>query len=219
MSVLDGAVLDKPVQFKSVTINKTTGRLGFSVDRENMQLDQAADCFCNRRLLGKVVLGRVGDAEGQTTMVDDAQHEVAGAFDVKGFRTTSEALSSGLTFSLADIAIDVLSLFSNRPGRLVVDEVADIPEEKDDEAADDDRSLFVEGPWADVNLDTLFDPKKKIRKAFAKAEINTVGEYTKWCNDKGEFWAKDLAGIGPAARQEIEDVFIKFWADNPQAKQ
>lgn len=213
------AVLDKPVSFGGVSIGKSTGRIGVSIDREWLELDQASDLFCNHRLNGKVVLGRVGDQSGQTTLVDDLDHEVAGAFDVKGFRVTEDTLACGLTFSLADVDIAELAKFSKGVGRLVVYEIGEIPADAPDEHLDDDdRGLLkASGPWAEVNLDTLFDPKKSIRKALHKAGLDTVGQYADYVADKGDFWAKDLAGVGPKARQEIEDTMEKFWTANPQS--
>jgi hypothetical protein len=203
-----------------VSIGKNTGRIGVTIDKEWIELDQADEMFCNRRLTGKVVLGRVGDAANQQTLCDDLDCQVAGAFDVKGFRVTESAVSLGMTFALAEVDIAELAKFSKGVGRLVVLEVGEIPDDAPDEFDDEaDGSLAIEGPWVNVNLDELFDPKKSIRKAFAKAGINTVGEYTEWCKKKGDFWAKDLAGVGPKAQQEIEDTFVKFWKDNPNAKE
>lgn len=212
------AVIDKPVSFGGVSIGKNTGRIGVTLDREWLELEQASDLFCNRRLNGKVVLGRAGDAANQTTLVDDLDHEVVGAFDVKGFRVTTDVLAAGLTFSLADVDIAELAKFSKGVGRLVVYEIGEIPADAVDEGLDDDEApmLKADGPWAKVLLSTLFDPKKAIHKALKKAGLDTVGDFAEYQAKKGDFWAKDLAGIGPKARQDMEDTFEKFWLANPQ---
>lgn len=212
------AVIDKPVSFGGVSIGKNTGRIGVTLDREWMELEQASDLFCNRRLNGKVVLGRAGDQANQAKLIDDLDHEVSGAFDVKGFRVTLDVLAAGLTFSLVDVDIAELAKFSKGVGRLVVYEIGEIPADAVDEGLDDDLPMLkADGPWAAVLLSTLFDPKKAICKALKKAGLETVGDFADFQAKKGDFWAKDLAGIGPKARQEIEDVFEKFWLANPQS--
>jgi hypothetical protein len=215
------AVLDKPVGFGGVSIGKNTGRISVSIDRSYVALDEAADLFSNRRLTGKVVLGRTGDATNQTKMVDDLDHEVSGAFDVKGFRVTEETISLGMTFALAEINIAELAKFSKGVGRLVAFDIGEIPPKPKAEKASNPNevpgALKADGPWAKVSLDDLFDPKKSTRKTLAKANLNTVGELSDYQAKKGDFWAKDLDGCGPKMRQEIEDRLIKFWADNPDA--
>lgn len=208
------AVLDKPVSFGGVSIGKSTGRIGVSLGREWCGLEDAAEFFCHRRLVGKVVLGHAGDAAGQESFLADGDHEVAGAFDVKGFRVTAETLSTGLTFSLADVDIAELAKFSKGVGRLVVAEIGEIPDDAPSEEFDEDERpiLKAEGPWADVKLDTLFEGA--LLKALARADIKTVGQLAEKTGN--EWWAKDIPGIGPAKRQIIEDVMEKFWKSNPQ---
>lgn len=209
------AVVDKPVDFGGVSIGKTTGRIGVSFGREWLELGEAAEFFCNRRLSGKVVLGRADDAAGQTTLVDDLDCQVAGAFDVKGFRVTEEVISAGLTFSLAEVDIAELAKFSKGVGRLVIFEVGEIPDDAAEEDFVDDDDLPIlkaEGEWAEVKLDTLFDGA--LLKSLNKAGIKTVGDLAERTGN--EWWAKDIPGIGPAKRQQIEDVMEKFWAANPQ---
>lgn len=204
------AVIDKPVDFGGVSIGKTTGRIGISMDRSYMTPNEASDFFCNRRLTGKVVLGRKGDAANQATLVDDLDHEVSGAFDVKGFRTTEECIGTGLTFSLAEVDIAELAKFSKGVGRLVVFEIGEIPHDAPEEEFDEDERpiLKAEGEWEAVKLETLFEGR--ILKALKGAKLKTVGDLAKATGN--EWWAKDIKGIGDAARQQIEDTMEKFWA-------
>ena len=210
------AVLDKPVAFGGVSIGKSTGRIGISIDRSWIGLEEAADMFCDRRLIGKVVLGGADDASGQQTIVDDLNIEVAGAFDVKGFRCTLETLSAGLTFSLADVSIADLAKFSKGLGRLVVIERGEIPDDAPSDEFDEDKPILkATGEWTLVKLNTLpFKPR--VLKALEKASITTMGELADFTALKGEWWWKDIAGVGEAAAQEIEDITAKFWAANPQ---
>lgn len=210
------AVLDKPVSFGGVSIGKATGRIGISLDRAWIELEEAAEMFCNRRLIGKVVLGGADDASGQQKLVDDLEVEVSGAFDCKGFRVTEEILSTGLTFSLSEVSIADLAKFSKGVGRLVVMETGEIPDDAPSEEFDDEKPILkATGEWTLVKLDTLpFKPR--VLKAMAKAEITTMGELADFTALKGQWWWKDIPGVGEAAAQEIEDITARFWAANPQ---
>jgi hypothetical protein len=204
------AVMDKPVDFGGVSIGKTTGRIGISVDRSYLGLDDAADMFCGRRLTGKVVLGRAGDAANQTTLVDDLDAEVGGAFDCKGFRVTEGSIAAGLTFALAEVDIAELAKFSKGF------ELGEIPADAPDEDFEDERPILkAEGEWTEVKLDTLpFKPR--VLKALIKAELTTMGKLADFTALKGEWWWRDIPGIGATAAEEIEEITAKFWAANPQ---
>lgn len=208
--------LDIPVAFQSVSLGKSTARLGVKCYRENLTLEKAAEAFSNRRLVGKVILGHDGDAPGQGSMWEDAEHQVKGVFDVKGFRTTDEVYSTGLSFSLQDIDVEELAKLSKGSGRLVVDEMTDIPaKEKADTAADDRTTpgtLKAEGPWREVPLTDLFDPTQATWKSLAKAEITTVGELADYTASNKQL--VDIEGIGPGKAQAIEDTLLEFWRDN-----
>lgn len=208
------AVLDKPVAFGGVSLGKGTGRISIKIDRGYIGLEEAEEMFCQRRLTGKVVLGHAGDAAGQTTIADDIDHEVLGAFDAKGYRTNGEVISTSLTFSLKEVDVNELSLFSKGVGRLVIVESGEIPVEPKEKPADAPIAK-AEGEWTLVKLDTLpFKPR--ILKALEKASITSMGELADFTALKGEWWWKDIPGVGEAAAQEIEDITAKFWAANPQ---
>ena len=50
----NGLTLDVPVKFKQVGIGENTARIGFSVQREVLDIDRADEVFCDRRLNGAV---------------------------------------------------------------------------------------------------------------------------------------------------------------------
>lgn len=211
------AVLDKPVAFGGVSIGKSTGRIGIGIDRGWIELEEAADMFCNRRLIGKVVLGGADDASGQQKLVDDLEVEVNGAFDCKGFRVTEDSLSTGLTFSLKEVSIADLAKFSKGVGRLVVMETGEIPDDAPSEEFDGEMPILkATGEWTLVRLDTM-PLKPGIIKCLQKAGITTVGELADFTALHGEWWSKDVPGVGDAARQQVEDTLEKFWAANPEA--
>jgi len=41
--------------------------------------------------------------------------------------------------------------------------------------------------------------------------IVTVGDLAEWQREKGQFWAKDIPGIGDVAHEEIEDALTAFY--------
>ena len=121
--------VEMPVGFGGVSIGKSTARLSIGVDRSNLSLETADELFCNRRLTCRITLDRKGEGDGQKAMFDDANHRIDAIADSKGFRTTTEAFSAGLTFSLNDIDIAELAKFSKGNGKLVISEIGEIPEE------------------------------------------------------------------------------------------
>lgn len=209
------SVFSGGVTFGGVSIGEATARLGIVIDRGVIPLNQADELFCERRLTGKVVLGRLDEANGQKKLIDDVDHQVQATFDVKGFRCSTDYISTGLTFSLKEIDIAELAKFSKGQGRLVIKEVAEIPEEEKAERRDEHipGTLRAEGPWRDVSLDTLFDPAKALRKALAAADINTIGELADY--SASEKRLTDINGIGESKATEIEDQMVDFFADNP----
>lgn len=206
------------VSFGGVSIGETTARLGIHIDRGVIELNKADELFCNRRLTGKVVLGQFDESSGQRKLIDDVDHQVSGSFDVKGFRASTDSIAAGLTFSLKEIDIAELARFSKGQGRLVIDEVGDIPEEEKPSRLAPDHvpgSLKADGPWRNEPLDNLFDPSKATRKALAAAGIDTVGQLADYTASERRL--TDIDGIGPGKEQEIEDRMMCFWADNEDA--
>ena len=70
--------------------------------------------------------------------------------------------------------------------------------------------------WQRYDVGEL-DLSNKINTALVEntPPLNTLGELAEWMRQKGDFWAKDIAGIGDAARKQIEDAFEQFWVDHP----
>ncbi len=206
-------VINVPVNYGGVSIGESTARLGINIDRENLGIDRADDAFCNRRLLGCVVLGHAEEDAAQLKLIDGTDHIVRGSFDVKGFRVATDKIGTGLTFSLNDIDVGELAKFSKGSGRLLINEVADIP---DDDKADSGHvpgTLRTEGPWRDVLLDTLFTPGQVIRKSLAAAGLETVGDMSDYSESGKQL--TDIPGLGPNKAEVVEERLIEFYADNP----
>lgn len=211
----NGTVLDIPVEFGGVSIGEATARLGIRANRSVLNLAAADEVFCGHRLTGRVVLGGSDDQPGQGRIVDDLDHQVDGTFDCKRIGVTQEQISTGLTFSLADVDVRELAKFSKGTGRLIVEGVGELPEEADDDAVQTDApgTLKAEGPWRDVLLDTLFHGA--LLKSLNKAGLVTVGNLADF--SASEQRLTDLEGIGPGKAAQIEDRMLQFWEQNPDA--
>jgi|GEM_PF-6663850 len=67
--------------------------------------------------------------------------------------------------------------------------------------------------WRDTKLSDI-GIKPGILKALAEHEpmIETLGALVDWQGAKGDFWAKDIKGIGEKAQEEIAEACDRFWA-------
>ena len=206
--------LDLMVEFGGVSIGQETARLGLKVSRDNIELEDADHAFCGRRLTGKIVLGK--DDPDQTTMFESSQKMVEAVFDVKRYGVSSEWVSTGLTFNLKDVDIETLSKFSKGTGRLVVNDIGEIPADVVDEHDEETRlvpgTLKSEGPWKSVSLDGIFEGSiLKSLKAEGLATVGDLSDYT--ASDKR---LTDIKGIGQGKADLIDDRMMQFWSDNPQ---
>lgn len=212
-----GKALDIPVSFGGVSIGDATARLGIKIDRSVCNITTADDTFCGHRLSGRVVLGGGDDSPGQGKLVDDLDHVVDGVFDVKRFGANAKEISTGLTFSLADVDVRELAKFSKGSGRLIINVVAELPEDTGgDEEADDDETpdtLKAEGPWRNVPLDTMFHGA--LLRSLKQAGLATVGKLADYTATNQRL--TDIDGIGEGKATQIEEAMMRFWEANPDA--
>ena len=89
-------------------------------------------------------------------------------------------------------------------------------------AADDtDAPTEPESPWRDMQLVGLTCPALKPATLKALLEnsppLTTMGKLADWQGIKGDFWAKDIPGIGDKGQAEIEDFQMAHipMADEP----
>jgi hypothetical protein len=213
------SVLDLPVEFGGVSIGDSTARLGVRFDRTVLDLIKADEVFCGHRLTGSVILGGKDDQSGQTKFVEDLSHQVAGTFDVKRIGVNQTEIVTGLTFSLADLDVAELAKFSKGSGRLLVNEVGELPDDSGDddsnEREDEPGSLATDQPWREVKIATLFKGQKSLIKNLQEAKIETVGALADFTS-KEHSRLTDIKGIGPGAAEKIEKRLEDFWADNNQ---
>lgn len=224
-STREKPICDLPVNFGGVSIGKETARLSVKIDRQQtgMSPNEADDLFCGHRLNCKVVQRSNDDDPNQTTMVADLYEEVEGHADVKRMGVSASHIGIGLTWSLADVDVKTLALFSKAAGHLVVFAVATIPEDAPSHDADGDDDDLADtlrgaGPWRDVPMSDLLPADGAICKALTKAGLATVGQlhdYT--ASDKR---LTDVPGIGEGKAGTIEERLIEFWEayDEPESE-
>jgi hypothetical protein len=128
------AALELPCIFSTVGIGEGTCRIGIAIDRSRLTVAQADKKLCGRRLTGRIISGSNGDAPGQKTMVEDT--EISGTFDVKSISMNRKKYSCALTLSLDGLDFSLLEYFAKRSGRLVIEEVADLPTDGDKDEED-----------------------------------------------------------------------------------
>ena len=77
------------------------------------------------------------------------------------------------------------------------------------------------GDWERQLLSMIDGMPNAALKAFTKVnpELDTLRDLQAFQAKHGEFWAKDLPGVGPACRQKIEDALEKFWAGYKEQKE
>ena len=120
------AVLEIPLSWGDVSIGESTCRIGCTVQRDKLTLSKADAQLCGKRLVGRIVAVPGSDNPEQRQLIAD-ETEVAGAFDVKRISFNKKALSFGLTFSIESVRVEDLAHFAKRAGRIVVEEITDIP--------------------------------------------------------------------------------------------
>lgn len=123
------STLDVLCTFGGISIGQETARVSVKIERNQIDLLRADECFCGKRLIGKIVLGRQGESNGQGKLIEDTDYEVAGAFDVKRIGVTPSQIATGLTFALASINVEDLTHFAKGSGRMIVEEVQEIPDD------------------------------------------------------------------------------------------
>lgn len=84
----------------------------------------------------------------------------------------------------------------------------------------EDQSLPADTAWRAVLLRDLSDPSIKpgVLKALLENDppIVMLGDLADWQAAKGDFWGKDLKGVGKAAQDQIAEATDAYWARNPR---
>jgi len=72
-------------------------------------------------------------------------------------------------------------------------------------------------PWREYELCELKGLKPKLIEKLNDAGVRSVGDLADFQGEHGEFWSQDIRGVGAKAQRQIEDAWIAFWSDHPEA--
>lgn len=86
------------------------------------------------------------------------------------------------------------------------------PDEPDEPA--DERSWRA---WPLESL-TSMGLQPRALKAMAGAGLETVGQLSDWQAKHGDFWIKEIKGIGKKVGDNVADVMERFWRERPDRK-
>ena len=214
--------IEIPVEFGNVNIGDETVKISLKIDREKIDLDQADNVFCGRRLTGSVQKGGYDDGDRQSKLFQ-TDINVQGTFDIHRFGVTPKAFTTGLTFKKGEIEVGEISGLAKGKGRLLIDDCIDIPHnvaEPEDDKPETNQTLpgtfKSDLPWKKVSLDTLF--KGGLLKSLKEAGLDTVGalyEYQQPDKNGNVKQLRDIPGLGPQKVTQVEDRMLEFWRDNP----
>lgn len=87
-------------------------------------------------------------------------------------------------------------------------------------AVADTETPFGKEGWQAVQLADLQDPHIKVGvlKVLSENGIHTMGQLAEWQKEKGDYWAKDIKGVGKAACDSIAAATDAYWVANAPAK-
>jgi hypothetical protein len=69
--------------------------------------------------------------------------------------------------------------------------------------------------WRDLPLSAA-SINGSVGKLLEEAGHDTLGKVLKLMNDQGQWWNKEVKGIGEAGANEVADRFAAFWAEHPE---
>lgn len=93
-----------------------------------------------------------------------------------------------------------------------------LPAAEGDTAGNGQAQPLAPEAWRTVRIAELSLKPATESKLLAK-DLDTLGALSDWMQKKGEFWAKDVPGIGEKAATDIADAFAAFWATHPECCQ
>lgn len=124
------ALLDLPVSFGGVSIGDETARVGFSVERERLSLENADAHLCGRRVTGWIQLTERNEHPDQGRLDGFGEPQrLEGTFDIKSIGVSRKSIHGGLTAAISEIKVEELALFAKRQGKLVIAESEEMPDE------------------------------------------------------------------------------------------
>lgn len=227
-------LLDVPCEFGGVSIGKETARVSIKVQRAELNIEEADEALCGKRITGRIVAKPRNELQGQGHLMD-VDEEITGTFDVKRLGFNTDELSFGATFVLSSIDVSHLAKFAKRIGRLVATDSAEIPEDGPDEDEDHDEEepaprkrrtaakpaegqpVVANDAGALLPLSTLKKyglTAKKIAAVAASVGGDTVG-HLEAAMRANEWWHRDIKGLGEEWITRLQDAHLAFRNDYP----
>jgi len=69
--------------------------------------------------------------------------------------------------------------------------------------------------WKAYSTDSLTLQAKTLA-ALQEAGLTTLGKLSDHIRDQGDWWAREIKGVGEKAAEEIADAFAAFWKEHPE---
>jgi hypothetical protein len=79
-----------------------------------------------------------------------------------------------------------------------------------DAGASDGRDGWKPRPIADLKLSA------KLTQKIIDAGHLTIGALSKHIEEQGEWWPKNIKGLGEKGREKVLEAYVAFWADHPE---
>ena len=131
----------REVKLGGLSVGELTARMSFAFTREELDIADADALFSGSRCTVQIE---------QATDKNQTVIKGNGKSDIKGFRTTADNYSAGLTFLMAEVGVEKLARFSGRKVVLTLKRTGDIPEKESPKKAPKSQDDLLEKKGADV---------------------------------------------------------------------
>jgi len=74
----------------------------------------------------------------------------------------------------------------------------------------DDKEAWRDAPLADAMI------KGKLAKSLTDAGLDTLGKLSDHMEKHGDWWAKEVPGVGDTGKEKIANLFTKYWERHPE---
>lgn len=72
------------------------------------------------------------------------------------------------------------------------------------------KDAWRKAPLADANI------TGRLAKKFAEAKITTLGQLSDLMNEHGDWWPREVAGVGEASAEAVANLFAAYWKQHPE---
>lgn len=133
-------ILEVPVEYGNLNVGDDAISVKINVSRSALSLAKADKIFCGHRLTMSLYAQEDGADPDQGALPGmDCLMELTGIMvDSKSFHVKTKTIGIGLTFSRKDVDVGQLAKFAKKPGKVVVEAVAELPVKGQKDGDDDD---------------------------------------------------------------------------------